>query len=330
MIVDKAVYVDGHRSAPCAPGQTRQACRERGGFAWVGLHEPTGEEFDSVAGEFGLRDLAVKDAIKVHQRPKVERYEDTLFVVLKAARYLEEREAVEFGEIHAYVGPYFVVTVRYGGGSELADVRRRLEGEPRLLRRGPAAVLYAIMDRVVDDYGPVVEGLQNDVDEIEAEVFGDITPQVSRRVYELSREALQFHKATQPLAGALEGLDGDDSGGVVDPELRKALRDVKDNVLRTTEQVEGFRELLQNILSVNLTMVSVEQNAHMQRQNEQVQKISAWAAILIVPTIVTGVYGMNFDHMPELHWLLGYPFALALMVAITVLLYLGFKRSGWL
>jgi magnesium transporter len=330
MIVDKAVYVDGHRSAPCAPGQTRQACRERGGFAWVGLHEPTGEEFDSVAGEFGLRDLAVKDAIKVHQRPKVERYEDTLFVVLKAARYLEEREAVEFGEIHAFVGPDFVVTVRYGGGSELADLRRRLEGEPRLLGRGPAAVLYAIMESVVDDYGPVVEGLQNDVDEIEAEVFGDITPQVSRRVYELSREALQFHKATQPLAGALEGLDGDDSGGVVDPELRKALRDVKDNVLRTTEQVEGFRELLQNILSVNLTMVSVEQNAHMQRQNEQVQKISAWAAILIVPTIVTGVYGMNFDHMPELHWLLGYPFALALMVAITVLLYLGFKRSGWL
>ena len=141
---------------------------------------------------------------------------------------------------------------------------------------------------------------------------------------------LQFHKATQPLAGALEGLGENDSGGVVDPELRRALRDVRDNVLRTTEQIEGFRELLQNILSVNLTMVSVEQNARMQRQNEHVQKVSAWAAILIVPTIVTGVYGMNFDHMPELNWLLGYPFALALMVAIPVLLYLGFKRSGWL
>ena len=145
----------------------------------------------------------------------------------------------------------------------------------------------------------------------------------------MSREVLQFHKATQPLAGALERLDREDSGGV-DRELRGALRDVRDHVLRTTEQIGGFRELLRNILSVNLTMVSVEQNAHMQRQNEQVQKVSAWAAILIVPTIITGVYGMNFDHMPELHWLLGYPFALALMVAIPVLLYLGFKRSGWL
>ncbi|HEY0129711.1 MAG TPA: magnesium and cobalt transport protein CorA, partial [Rubrobacteraceae bacterium] len=228
-----------------------------------------------------MRELALKDAIKAHQRPKVERYDDSLFVVLKAARYMEETEAVEFGEIHAFVGPDFVVTVRYGEGSELRDVRRWIEGEPKLLRRGPTAVLYAIMNRVVDDYGPVVEGLQNDIDEIEAEVFGDTPPQVSRRVYELSREVLQFHKATQPLAGALEGLDEDDSGRIVDPELRRALRDVRDNVLRATEQVEGFRELLQNILSVNLTMVSVEQNAHMQRQNEQVQKISAWAAILI-------------------------------------------------
>ena len=330
MIVDNAVYVDGRRSAPCSLEQTRQACRERGGFAWVGLHEPTGEEFDSVVDAFGLRELAVKDAIKAHQRPKVERYDDTLFVVLKAARYVEETETVEFGEIHTFVGPDFVVTVRYGGGSELADVRRQLEGETKLLGRGPEAVLYAIMDRVVVDYGPVVKGLQNDIDEIEAEVFGDTTPRVSRRVYELSREVLQFHKATQPLAGALEGLDRDDSGGIVDPELRRALRDVRDHVLRATEQIESFRELLQNILSVNLTMVSVEQNAHMQRQNDQVQKVSAWAAILIVPTIITGVYGMNFDHMPELHWLLGYPFALALMVAIPILLYLGFKRSGWL
>ena len=328
MIVDNAVYVDGRRSAPCSLEQTHEACRERGGFAWVELYEPTREEFDSVAGEFGLREVAIKDAIEAHQRPKVEHYDGVLFVVLKAARYVEKTEAVEFGEIHAFVGPDFVVTVRYGEASELRDLRRWIEGEPKLLRRGPTAVLYAIMDRVVDDYNPVVEGLQNDIDEIEAEVFGD-NPHVSRRIYELSREVIQFHKATQPLAGALEGLDGDDSGGF-DPELRRALRDVRDHVLRTTEQIEGFRELLQNILSVNLTVVGVEQSARMQVQNEQVQKISAWAAILIVPTIVTGVYGMNFDHMPELHWFLGYPFALALMVSIPVLLYLGFKRSGWL
>jgi magnesium transporter len=329
MIVDNAIYVDGHRSAPCSLGETYETCRERGGFAWIGLYEPTMEEFDSVAGELGLHELAIKDAIKAHQRPKVERYGDSLFVVLKAARYVEKTEAVEFGEIHAFVGPDFILTIRHGEASELRDVRRWIEGEPKLLRQGPNAVLYTIMDRVVDDYAPVIEGLQNDIDEIEAEVFGG-NPQVSRRIYELSREVIQFHKATQPLAGALERLeDGKDSGGV-DPELRRALRDVRDHVLRTTEQIEGFRELLQNILSVNLTVVGVEQSARMQRQNEQVQKISAWAAILIVPTIVTGVYGMNFDHMPELNWLLGYPFALALMVSIPALLYLGFKRSGWL
>ncbi len=180
MIVDNAVYVDGRRSAPCSLGQTRQACREGGGFAWVGLYEPTGEEFDSVAGEFGLRELALKDAIKVHQRPKVERYNDSLFVVLKAARYVEETETVEFGAIHAFVGPDFVVTVGYGEASELREVRRRIEGEPKLLRRGPTAVLYDLMDRVVDDYGPVLEGLQNDIDEIEAEVFGDTPPRKSR------------------------------------------------------------------------------------------------------------------------------------------------------
>ena len=332
MILDNAVYVDGRRSEPCSLEQTHESCRERGGFAWVGLYEPSRAELDSVMGEFGLHELAVKDALRTHLRPKVELYGETFFVVLKAARYVEETETVEFGEIHAFVGPNLVVTIRYGEAPELRDVRRWIEGQPELLRRGPTAVLYTIMDRVVDDYGPVLEGLQNDIDEIEAEVFGG-NPGVSRRIYELSREVIQFHKATQPLAGALESLDGGEAGGEahgVDPELRRALRDVRDRVLRTTEQIGGFRELLQNILSVNLTVVSVEQSAHMQRQNEQVQKISAWAAILIVPTIVTGVYGMNFDHMPELHWLLGYPFALALMVLIPALLYLGFKRSGWL
>lgn len=221
MILDNAVYVDGRRSAPCSLEQTYEACRERGGFAWVGLYEPSRKEFESVAGEFGLHEQAIKDAIRSHQRPKVERYGDSLFVVLRAARYVEKTETVEFGEIHAFVGPHFIVTIRYGEASELRDVRRWIEGEPGLLRRGPTAVLYAIMDRVVDDYGPVVEGLQNDIDEIEAEVFGG-NPRVSRRIYELSREVIQFHKATQPLAGALERLNGDD------PELRTTLRGVRE------------------------------------------------------------------------------------------------------
>ncbi len=239
--------------------------------------------------------------------------------MLKAARYLEEREAVEFGEIHAFVGPDFVVTMRYGEASELRGARRQLEGDPDLLRRGPFAVLYTIMDRIVDDYGPVADGLENDIDEIEVEVFeGD--PGVSRRIYELSREVIQFHQATQPLARALGSLT---EGGLRDAEVRGHLRDLRDRALRVTERVEGFRELLSNILTVNFTMVGIQ-------QNDQTKRISAWAAIVIVPTLIAGVYGMNFDYMPELHWRLGYPFALTLMVLAALLLYLRFKRSGWL
>ncbi len=323
MIVDNAIYVDGRRTESCALEETYETSRERGGFAWISLYEPSREEFDSVAGELGLHKLVVEDALKPHSRPKVERYGDSLFVVLKAARYVEETETVKFGEIDAFVGRDFIVTVRHGETSELKEVRRQVEGNRDLLRRGPTAILYAIMERVVDDYGPVVDGLENDIDEIETEVFGG-NPNVSRRIYELSREVIEFHRATQPLAGALERLTGSNTHGVEDDEeVKLYLRAVEDRVLRTTEQIESFRELLSNILGVNLTTVSV-------RQNEQVQKISAWAAILIVPTIITGIYGMNFVYMPELGWLLGYPFALLLMVTPSALLYLGFKRSGWL
>ncbi len=321
MIVDSAIYVDGRRSAASPLEKIHEASRERGGFAWVGLYEPTEEEFGSVAGEFGLHEMAIRDAITPHQRPKVERYGDTLFVVLKAAHYLEEQEAVEFGEIHAFVGPDFIVTVRYGEASELGEARQRMEGKPDLLRKGPFAVLYTIMSRVVDDYGPVVEGLENDIDEIEVEVFGG-NPGVSRRIYELSREVIQFHQATQPLAGAFGHLTGGDTHDI-DPEVRRSLRDLQDRVLRVTERVEGFRELLANILSVNLAQIGID-------QNNQVKKISAWAAILVVPTLITGIYGMNFDYMPELHWLLGYPLSLLLMLSISLILYRAFRRSGWL
>jgi magnesium transporter len=213
------------------------------------------------------------------------------------------------------------VTVRYGETNELQEVRRSLEGRPDLLRKGPYAVLNAIMDRIVDDYVPVVDGLANDIDEIEVEVFEN-KPDVSRRIYELSREVIRFHQATQPLAGTLESLTQEETSDI-DREVRRYLRDVQDRVLRVTDQAQGFRELLQNILSVNLTLASVN-------QNDQVKKISAWAAILIVPTLITGIYGMNFDFMPELHWAYGYPVALLLMLTISLILYWGFKRRGWL
>lgn len=324
MIVDRAIYVGGKRAdVPDSFDETYEACRSRGGMAWVGLHEPSEEEFESVAKEFGLHPLAVEDAITAHQRPKLERYGDSLFVVLRTARYVDEIEEVEFGEIHLFVGGDFVVTVRHGEASELRGVRERLEEDAELLGRGPLAVLYVVVDHVVGGYDPVLDGLENDVDEAETEVFGDAgNAGVSRRIYALSREVIQFHRATRPLVGVMERLVVE--GGVVaDKEVRRYLRDVHDHTLRVSDRVEGLRELIGNILSVNLAIVGVS-------QTDQTKRISAWAAILIVPTIVTGVYGMNFTFMPELDWRLGYPFAILLILAVSGALYLLFKRWGWL
>src|SRR5215208_3026982 len=312
MIVDVAIYVNGRRNASCPLEGVYDACREGGGFAWVGLHEPTEEEFVSVTGEFNLHRLAVEDAIKAHQRPKVERYGDSIFVVLRSARYLESSRTLEFGEIHAFVGPDYVVTVRHGEASSLRGVRQKVEDTPELLRRRPAAVLYVIMDHVVDDYASVIDSLENDIDEVETEVFGG-NPGVSRRIYEISREVIQFYRATQPLAVALEHLLG------------------------ATERIEAFRELLSSIVIINLTLVSVNQNEEVKaltqasiEQNDQVKRISAWAAILAVPTIFTSIYGMNFTYMPELTWKAGYPLLLVLIVLITTLLYRSLKGAGWL
>ena len=322
MIVDNAIYVDGKRAAePRSLDETYQACRDQNGVAWIGLYKPTAEEFESVAQEFGLHILSVEDALDAHQRPKLERYGGTLFVVLRPARYVDESETVEFGETHVFVGEEFVITVRHSEVPDLSEVRRRLEDDPELLRRGPEAILHAIMDQVVDDYGPVVDGLENDIEEIEAQVFGG-SADVSRRVYDLSREVIQFQRAVDPLNDVLGALIREENIDV-DPEVRRYLRDVQDHAQQVSERLSGYRDLLQNILSVNLTLVSLS-------QNEQVKKISAWAAILFAPTLVGTVYGMNFDDMPELHWALGYPFALLLMVLISLTLYLAFKRSGWM
>jgi magnesium transporter len=314
VIVDRAFYRDGRR-VPDAPG-----------IAWVGLHRPTEEEFAAVASEFGLHALAVEDAVSAHQRPKLERYGDTLFCVLRPASYDDATETVAFGEVHVFAGPGFVVTVRHGDAPDLAAVRRAMESRPDLLRRGPVAILHAIMDRVVDDYVPVVAGVENDIDEIEDEVFGGST-EVSRRIYELSREVIAFQRATRPLPPMLERLmDQPD----VDDEERRYLRDVQDHAVRIVEQADGFRQLLQNILSVNLTLETKALTEISNEQNEEVKKISAWAAILFAPTLVGTVYGMNFEHMPELEWTLGYPFALALMLVLGIALYGLFKRRRWI
>jgi magnesium transporter len=337
MIVDNAIYVDGYRaSEPRSLRETYEALRKERGVAWIGLYRPTAEEFASVAEEFELHELAVEDALEAHQRPKLERYGQTLFVVLRPARYLDDPEEVEFGEIHVFVGEDFVITVRHGEAPALGEVRQRLEADPELLVRGPEAILYAIMDRVVDGYAPVVRGLENDIDEIEVEVFSG-NPGVSRRTYELSREVIEFQRAVKPLSGMLANLIAGFEKYGVDPELQRYLRDVQDHAIEVNERVSGFKDLLQNILSVNLTLVGLQQNEEVKtlseasiRQNDEIKKISAWAAILFAPTLIGTVYGMNFDHMPELHWAAGYPFALVLMVIVSATLYLVFKNRGWL
>ena len=329
VIVDSVIYVDGRRAAEShSLEETYEACREQRGLAWVGLHKPTKDELNCVAEEFGLDPLAVEDALKAHQRPTLRRYGHTLFVALRTARYLDESETVEFGEIHVFVGEKFVITVRHGEDPALEEVRSRLEGEPELLRQGPAAILYAITERVVDDYAPVVDGLENDIDEIEAEVFGG-NADVSRRTYQLSREVIQFQQATRPLAAILDYLTGE-KGSEVESEIRRYLSDVREHALHIIERAEGFRALLSGILSVNLTLVGLAQTEASIDQNEEVKKISAWAAILFAPTLIGTVYGMNFRSMPELNWVFGYPFALSLMGLVSLTLYLVFKRRGWL
>jgi magnesium transporter len=337
-VVAAAIYRDGRRvdSPSTVADAARRLRDQRGTMAWIGLYRPAEAQLLAVAEEFGLHELAVEDAIVAHQRPKLERYGDTLFVVLRAARYLDEVEEVSFGEIHLFVGANFVLTVRHSQAPDLAAVRRRMESDPDLLRLGPEAVLYAILDGVVDGYAPVVAGLQNDIDEIETEVFrGD--PKVSRRIYELSREVIEFQRATSPLLAMLTGLMAGFEKYETDEELQRYLRDVADHATTVAERVDGFRQMLADILTVNATLVSQAQNEEIKNlteasydQNEEIKKVSAWAAILFAPTLIGTVYGMNFAHMPELRWVFGYPFALALMLVVSLTLYVIFKRRGWL
>ncbi|PPF41378.1 MULTISPECIES: magnesium/cobalt transporter CorA [unclassified Rathayibacter] len=338
-IVDNAVYVDGRRIRnPDSLEDTFELMRDEHGMAWIGLYRPTREEVEAVAEEFGLHPLAVEDALSGHQRAKLERYDDGLFVVLRPARYADAAETVVFGELHVFVGPDFVVTIRHADSPDLARVRRRLEEDPALLARGPEAVLYAILDQVVDEYAPVVFGVQGDVDEIEDQLFGDGSDDgLSERIYRLSREVIHFQRSVQPLTALLHELlqestpvEGEPSPSPERIELRRSLRDVLDHTIRVTEAVDSLRAILDKALTVHSTLVSRRQTETGLAQNDVVRKISSWAAILFAPTLVAGIYGMNFDDMPELHWRLGYPWALGLMVLFGFALYAVFKRKKWL
>ncbi len=350
-VVDNAVYRSGHRQAePDSLDGTLGLLRDdeaRDGtaaghtgadFAWIGLLRPDDAEMARLARDFSLPPLAVEDAVTAHQRPKLERYDDVEFVVLRPAWYVDADEDVQVGEIHLFLGSDFVVAIRHAERPDLADVRRRLENDPDLLAVGPRAVLYGILDRIVDDYAPVISELRRDIDQIETEVFGG-DPDVSRRIYRLSREVIEFQRATDPLRGILRTLLAE-TGGEADPKLvnlHRNLRDVADHVEQAVEAADGYRQLLERLLTVNASLVGQRQNEEMRNlsvnslaQGEEVKRISSWAAILFTPSLIGAIYGMNFDDMPELHWTLGYPFAIGLMIVASVVLYLVFKRRGWL
>lgn len=322
MIVDCAVYEGGRRRPGTLDFEAAfSACRGAGAFVWLGLASPTEEEFDSVAREFDLHELAVEDAIHAHQRPKVETYGEKLFVVLKTTRYVDNREVIEIGEIQLFVNPDFVVSVRHGEASGLAEMRLRVEKRPDLLAHGPGTVLHAIVDHVVDDYDLAAHGVEVDIQEVEDQVF---SPERSNpaAIYYLEREVIAFQRAVTPLVPAVDQLSRGHFDAVPE-ELHEYFRDVRDHLLRTAGRIQGFRDLLASALHANLTQVSV-------RQNEDMRRISAWVAILAVPTMIAAIYGMNFDHMPELHWRFGY---LTVLVAILIacgVLYRRFRKSGWL
>jgi magnesium transporter len=315
MIIDCAHYKDGkrqHEGKLDLDGAAQCVSGEPGEFVWLGLFEPSAEELHEVAEKFHLHELAVEDAEVAHQRPKLDDYDDSYFIVLKTAHYDEEAERVHFGVIH----------VRRGEGSELVSARKRLETRPELVKQGTASVVWAILDKVVDDYYPVTQGIDDDIEEVEAQVFGE-DDQPTQRIYFLKREVIEFHRAVGPLLVPLERLE---TGGVsrfIDDELRRYFRDVADHARRVDEQVSSQRELLTSALEANLALVSV-------RQGDTIKAISSWAAIIAVPTFIASVYGMNFTHMPELKSKVGYPLSLLTMAVAVFVLYRFFKRIGWL
>jgi magnesium transporter len=323
MIVDAAIYKEGRRQpGPFVLDGAREACYDHDTFSWIGLYEPTEEEFGAVRKEFDLHELAVEDAIHAHQRPKLELYDDTLFVVLKPARYVDQVEVIELGEILCFVDDDFIVVVRHRPASALVEVRRRLEATPEELKYGPSAVLHAIIDQVIDDYATVLDALEGDIREVEEAVFSATLSVPTERIYNLKREVLQFHQATQPFIEPLERL-ARGRFEAIHPDLREFFRNTHDHLLRVVDRIGGYRDLLTSILEANLTQVSVRQNADM-------RKISAWVAIAAVPTMLAGIWGMNFQFMPEIGQRWSYPAALGLMVVACLTLYRKFKRSGWL
>ena len=327
-VVDCAVYVDGRRQAPVTPEDALESAVAQGGFVWLGLYEPTEDELTSISARYGLHPLAVEDAVYAHQRPKLEHYDDALFMVLKTATYVEHEQLtatsdiVDTGEVMVFLGANYVITVRHGSHSGLTGLRARLEDQRDLLRLGPSAVLYAVADLVVDTFVEVAGAVTDDVDELETSVFSPDRTDDIGRLYQLKRELMQLRKAVGPLELPLQKL-AERQIEVVPDAMRSYFRDVQDHAIRVRDQVSGLDELLSSILQASLARSTMA-------DNQDMRKISAYAGIIAVPTAIAGIYGMNFEFMPELHWRFGYPLVLLVILTACVLLYRGFKRNGWL
>ena len=325
MIVDCAVYDGGaRRQGALDVHDALESIADGASFVWIGLSEPTMEEFADVGEELSLHALAVEDAVRAHQRPKLEIYDDTVFAVVKTASYHDTEERIDFGEIHVFVKHGSVVTVRHGELSELRSVRERLEHDPTMLARGPSSVLWAVLDKVVDDYELVLDGIEIDIEQIEQQIFASPRGVSSERIFRLKREVLQFQRILSPLEDALRVLVRGATPTICShPELSDYFRDVLDHSLRIASRVDVARETLGAALDANLAQISL-------RQNEDMRAISGWAAVIAVPTLLAGIWGMNFDHMPELHSLVGYPIALTTIVASGLLVRWKLAKNGWL
>ena len=325
MIVDSALYRAGERDrTDCAPHDyvtLRSGVKDEGDFVWLGLYQPSQYELDEVAEAFGLHPLAVEDALTAHQRPKLERYEGGMFLVVKTLWYVDAEDAVETGEVAFFIGSDYVITVRHGRGSRLAPARELLEtSEEQLLTEGSYSAVYAVVDYIVDGYVRVMEGLTQDVDEVETSVFSNERTRDSARIYRLKRELAEVRRAVIPLREPVRRFANGEGG--IDPDLRPYFRDVLDHLSSIAETVENLESLLSSAFEAHLAQLSLQ-------QNEDMRKISAGAAMVVVPTLIAGIYGMNFTHMPELDWTFGYPFALLLMAGIMIGLWQFFRKSGW-
>jgi len=322
VIRDLAIYQQGRRTETTNVSNAINTVRADGGFLWLGLVEPTESEFEETAHVLGLHPIAVEDAVQAHQRPKFEVFGDTLFSVLRTVFYDDSTSSIDTGEVMAFCGPGFIVTVRHGLGADLADTRAELEARPELLSHGPYAVLHAVLDRIVDEYIRVTKELEHDVSQIEERVFDTNQESDAAEIYFLKREVIEFKRAVKPLRSEIEQVMIAHLPGM-DAYLLPFMRDVTDHVLRVSDAIDGIDELLGSVLTADLSQLQV-------RQNEDMRRITAWVAVSAVPTMVAGIYGMNFDNMPELHWRYGYFAVVSALALGSAFLWSRFRKSGWL